>query len=320
MQLKAFSHWLSQIEKLTPAQKREGMEALQSSSQQTKTFEVLEEVHSCPHCLGIHYQKWGVRSGLQRYRCRECGRTFNALSSTPLARLRHKEVWLDFLNTMMEGDSIRQSAKVCGVNKNTTFRWRHRMLNNPRHHEHEALQGIVEFDETYFLHSDKGDPHLQRPPRKRGGRAKRPGISSEQTAVLILRDRHGATRDALLYQSNQKTLAEVLLPQVEEDALLCSDAKGSYRAFARTYHRTLKVIKAKGKHYVKERVYHLQNVNAYDSRLKAWMQRFHGVATRYLESYLGWRRLLDTQKDLSPETFLGIVARRGLVCQPLKYT
>lgn len=40
-------------------------------------------------------------------------------------------------------------------------------------------------------------------------------------------------------------------------------------------------------------MYHIQNVNAYDSRLKQWMQRFHGVATRYLENYLGWRRLIE---------------------------
>lgn len=37
----------------------------------------------------------------------------------------------------------------------------------------------------------------------------------------------------------------------------------------------------------------INNVNAYDSRLKGWMDRFHGVATRHLASYLGWRRLLE---------------------------
>lgn len=40
-------------------------------------------------------------------------------------------------------------------------------------------------------------------------------------------------------------------------------------------------------------VYHIQNVNAYDSRLKTWMKRFHGVATKYLENYLGWRQELE---------------------------
>jgi len=40
-------------------------------------------------------------------------------------------------------------------------------------------------------------------------------------------------------------------------------------------------------------VCHIQNVNAYDSRLKNWIRRFHGVAAKYLDSYLGWFRTLD---------------------------
>lgn len=45
------------------------------------------------------------------------------------------------------------------------------------------------------------------------------------------------------------------------------------------------------------KVYHVQNVNAYDGRLKIWMHRFHGVATHYLANYLGWRRLIDHAKS-----------------------
>ena len=43
--------------------------------------------------------------------------------------------------------------------------------------------------------------------------------------------------------------------------------------------------------------FHIQNVNAYDSRLKEWMIRFHGVATKYLHNYLGWRRLLERYQE-----------------------
>ncbi len=46
-------------------------------------------------------------------------------------------------------------------------------------------------------------------------------------------------------------------------------------------------------------MWHVQGVNRYDAHLKTWMARFHGVATRYLENYLGWRRLLDRFNDLS---------------------
>lgn len=45
------------------------------------------------------------------------------------------------------------------------------------------------------------------------------------------------------------------------------------------------------------RVFPIQNVNAYDSRLKAWMAWFRGVATKNLSNYLGWRRLLDRHGD-----------------------
>jgi hypothetical protein len=39
--------------------------------------------------------------------------------------------------------------------------------------------------------------------------------------------------------------------------------------------------------------FHIQNVNAYHSRLKSGMTRFHGVATRLLPNHLGWSRILE---------------------------
>ena len=44
-------------------------------------------------------------------------------------------------------------------------------------------------------------------------------------------------------------------------------------------------------------IYHIQNVNSYGSRLKGWMRRFNGVATKYLDSYLGWHRANDREGD-----------------------
>ncbi|MBV9249519.1 MAG: IS1595 family transposase, partial [Acetobacteraceae bacterium] len=36
---------------------------------------------------------------------------------------------------------------------------------------------------------------------------------------------------------------------------------------------------------------HINNVNANHSRLKQWLRRFHGVATKNLSHYFGWRRV-----------------------------
>lgn len=87
--------------------------------------------------------------------------------------------------------------------------------------------------------------------------------------------------------------------------MLCTDGAGVYRAVAKAEaiaHEPLNL--AQGAR-VRQRVFHIQHVNAYDSRLKQWMHRFNGVATRYLPNYLGWRRLLERAgKDLSAEAWL----------------
>ncbi len=75
---------------------------------------------------------------------------------------------------MVEGYSVRKSAKVCGIGSSTSFRWRHRFLRLPAEMKPEALNGIAEADETFMLGSRKGERELPRKPRKRGGKAGRP--------------------------------------------------------------------------------------------------------------------------------------------------
>ena len=42
---------------------------------------------------------------------------------------------------------------------------------------------------------------------------------------------------------------------------------------------------------------HINTVNAYHRRLKQWLNRFNGVATKNLPNYLGWRRALEAWGD-----------------------
>ena len=50
--------------------------------------------------------------------------------------------------------------------------------------------------------------------------------------------------------------------------------------------------------------YHIQNVNAYHHRFKSWLDRFHGVATKYLPNYLAGCRVMDQKQNLTPEKLL----------------
>ncbi len=51
---------------------------------------------SCGHCGSKHFGTWGRANGLRRYKCKDCGRTFNALTSTPMAQLHKRDAWLAY--------------------------------------------------------------------------------------------------------------------------------------------------------------------------------------------------------------------------------
>jgi len=62
---------------------------------------------------------------------------------------------------------------------------------------------------------------------------------------------------------------------------------------------------------------HINNVNGYHGRLKEWLRPFHGVATRYLDHYLGWRRTVEAlgagaQQQPWLRSAIGISARQQL--------
>lgn len=81
----------------------------------------------CPHCGDTHVHRWGKPSGSQRYRCRNCGRTFNALTGTACAGLRRPELWVDYRAAIVERLSIRKAARRCGIDPSTALRWRRRL-------------------------------------------------------------------------------------------------------------------------------------------------------------------------------------------------
>ena len=252
------------------------------------------------------HRRHGHANGLQRYRCTDCGRTFNSLSGTPLARLRHKAKWLDYCDTMLDpATTVRRAAERVGVHKNTSFRWRHRMLTWVRLDRQLPLRGIVEADEMYLLESQKGARRLDRAARRRGGVASKRGLSGEQVCVLVARDRSGRTYDAVTGKAplTRAQLQQHLGPVLDRDVLLVTDGHPAYRAYARADGVTHQSINLSAGERGRGAV-HVQNVNSYHSRLRGWLVHFRGVATRYLHHYCGWRWAIDLQRINSPTAML----------------
>ncbi|AYM76255.1 ISXO2-like transposase domain protein [Janthinobacterium sp. HH103] len=309
MQPAEWKTFIAQFAVLNRRQRQASTALLRGAGSQNAAVALIESVARqrlhCPACNSSHAHRHGHAHGLQRYRCVPCGRTFNALTGTPLARLRHKTLWLDYADCLLESASVRKAASQLGVHRNTAFRWRHRFLSLAKTDRPHCLHGIAEADELYVLESEKGARHLTRPARRRGGHAHKRGISSEQVCILVARDRTGQTRDFVAGKGalTKAQLHACLPPVIDKDILLMTDDHAAYRAFAKEAGISHQAVNVRAGIRVQGAA-HVQNVNAYHSRLRAWLRSFHGVATRYLPNYLGWRWILDAGRIRSPETLL----------------
>lgn len=305
-----FRAFVAQLGALTTVQRSALVTALSSKGSADDVVGMIEaefaKAPMCGHCGSEEFCRWGTATAMKRYKCKACDRTFNALTGTPLAHLHKRELWLDYARALVDGVSLRKAASRVGVHLETSFRWRHRFLTAAKNDKASAVTGIVEADETFILKSAKGSKKLVgRAPRKRGGKAKKKGLSTdEHDAVLIVRDRHGATTDQMLPDLQAKTFAAYLAPIVAKDAVLVSDGRDAYGAFAHAENILhVPIISSRGEHVYEG--FHIQNVNGYTSRFKGWLRPFNGVASKYLPSYLGWRRSIERDGErFTPERCL----------------
>jgi len=252
---------------------------------------------ACPHCDSDNIVGHGNFQGRKRYKCNECKKTFNDLTGTSIDKLHKKESWTEYMHCVAEGLTIREAAKATGISYRTSFVWRHKVLSALRDVGCNKMKGIIEADETFFLLSEKGNRKIEnRIPRKRGGKAAKPGINDEHVAVIVSSDRHGelVAEVAGCGRLTTKQIDAKIGKWIGNDAeVLCTDSHRSYDGFAKK--KKLKHVKinvSKGQ-YVKDKIYHIQNINSTHSLIKDWMRKFKGgVGSNYLQNYMNWYRVL----------------------------
>jgi len=266
----------------------------------------------CPRCGSARSHRCGRASGLQRWRCIACGRSYNALTGTTLARLRKKECWISYFQCLLDSRTVRASAETVQVHRTTSFRWRHRMVSGFMRERPAHLAGMVEADETYLLESQKGSRRLTRPPRRRGGVASHRGIGRDHECLLVACARGGETLDFHCGRGpvTSAQLGQCLAPVLAPGCTLITDGAAAYPAFSKRHGITHEAIKLRAG--VRARgAFHLIHVNGWHGRFKRWLVRFHGIASRYLINYSGWWRVLDARRPDTPAGLLTAAIKAG---------
>ncbi len=254
---------------------------------------------ACLHCGSVAVKRNGKYRSRQRYLCKDCGKSFNDMTNTPLPGTKHPDKWLKYFEMMVEGYTLPKIAEKLDIHVSTAFYWWNKILNAIRSLGNQDLKGVVESDETFFLESEKGKKEItHRKARKRGGKANRRGLSIQQVCVVVAHDRNGQviSQVAGLGKIKSTDIDKVLGAHVDTSALLCSDTATNYKKWAKDKGLQHEMVNAKKGIYVRKNIFHVQHVNGYHRRLKQWMNHFHSVATKYMDNYLYWFRFLQQSK------------------------
>ena len=276
----------------------------------------------CPHCDSDKVVRNGHQNDHQTFECHSCDKFFSEHTHTPMSGLHRPEKWLEFVECELLGYSMRKTSDTVGIAVTTAWLWRHKLLGALKKSEAEVFKDILETDETYFRENQKGNKkNVGRDAYKRGSPASRRGISREQVCVVVARDRTGTTECKVAGLGPiSKAKAKILLGDaIDGVTSLCSDANGAWRAFAAEAgvdHKELnqtKKVRTKG-------IYHIQNVNAYHSRLKSWMRDYKGVASKHLDNYLTLFRFVDAHRgEIIPIMAVNLMVAACLPISPDRY-
>lgn len=263
----------------------------------------------CPICGSTSVVRNGHRAdGKQRFICRECHKSFVVTANSIVAGTKKcLSVWEQYISCMMQGLSIRKTAEICGIHRNTAFYWRHKILDALQNMAgNVTLDGIVEADETFFALSYKGNHNksksfvMPRASHKRGGEIHTRGLSREQVCVPCAVNRNGLSisKATNLGRITTDSLLDMFDGRIDENSTIVTDRASAYVRFAEK--NNLKLVQLKGGKS-RNGIYHIQHINSYHGMLKKFMRGFNGVATKYLNNYLVWHNFVNYAKETMTE-------------------
>lgn len=249
---------------------------------------------SCPNCHGIHIVKNGhTKTGVQTYKCKECKKRFNDLTSTILAHshLTYEQIEI-FLQCFKDKVSLRNTSERMNVTKDTVHLLRLKFLDSFKEtRESIKLSGEIEADEIYKSINLKGVRKENMPraskPRTSKGTAKQ-GISSHKVCIASAIDEFDTMFLEIVGTGPITSLMvkEALGTKLEKVKKLITDCKSSYESLAKEKGWNLKQVKSGC--YTDDKGNNLANINSVHSGLTTFLSKFRGVSTKHLQGYLDW--------------------------------
>ena len=228
----------------------------------------------CPHCKSEDVIKYGSYNGIQRYKCKnnKCERTFTTQTESPFRySKKFKENCHKYKELYEKGLTIRECAEILNISIVTSFFWRHRFLYNLKQVNYvEKLCDYAELTRVVLLENFKGDRYSKNKEKDKISIVNAMNKSIDIISIIAARNHLGF-----------RELKENIEPRIDKKAIAVAFLDGRLQAFS-DKHNTINKIRI--------RRIDITPIDAsYSVKIKRWLKKFRGVATKYIDHYLSWR-------------------------------
>ena len=245
----------------------------------------------CPYCHCMEYSRYGkTRQGIQRYRCKKCGRIYVVSDGKNLhsSKLTASEL-LDLAKCIYLNFSVRAVCVMTGLSPKTVILWQKRAFSIATAWIDKAqFRGKTWIDEVYF-HFANGKGTL-----KEADESKKAGLSFSNVCVCIGYDEHGTMFCRVMKTGKVDELSILCCfsRRMDDVTLLVHDADKSHKVLIWKEKLEDKVVKSIPK--TKESLKHMKPINDYSALLVNEMRKHPGTKASSLDdrlcfiSYKAW--------------------------------
>lgn len=228
----------------------------------------------CPYCEGDKVIKYGFYKGIQRYKCKneDCGKTFNNDINNPFRySKKFKDMWEKYFEVFLKGVSLRECALRMNITLVTAFFWRHRFLHDLCEKSYiEKIGSYVELTKLALNENFKGDRKYHKEKRDKIIIVNAVNDYIDILPIFAARNFIG------LFD-----IRDNIIPRLDRKAYVVGLLDGRLKVFAKGFNEINKIKLKENK---------VSNIDiSYSNKIKTWLTKFNGVASKYLENYLSWR-------------------------------
>ncbi len=242
----------------------------------------LLEVHCCRYCGSVDFKKNGYTfNGIQRYRCKDCSRTFTVLSNTLFDSHKVSIIeWIEYLLNLFGYVSFHSTSRNSRIADSTVKYWLFKLFDILKHYQDNIfLSGKVYIDETYYRVAKKDLV------RKYDGTLK---ASENQYCIGIGYDgkRVYCKSEGLAIQTSYKKTCDTFIDHIEKGSSLIHDKERCHNILIEPLDLSSFACNSNECKKLKDEDNPLQPINDQCNLLKQFLNSHRGFSREYLQDYL----------------------------------